>query len=115
MPSQASNRVIRQLDFIERGSQVLFGLINAPTFSGSFRITGGDHDSVDGMLLAALGRNLAWGIVDAVMYLMATFSQRSRRIASAVTECCYCARCVRLTGEKDCGSSEMPCYRIWPV
>ena len=50
------------------------------TFTGSFRITGGDHDSVDRMLLAALGCNLAWGIIDAVMYLMAIFSQRSHNL-----------------------------------
>ena len=50
------------------------------TFTGSFRITGGDHDSVDRMLLAALGCNLAWGIIDAVMYLMAILSQRSHNL-----------------------------------
>jgi hypothetical protein len=38
---------------------VLFGLIMVLTFTGAFRITGSDHDSVHRMLLAALGCNLA--------------------------------------------------------
>ena len=80
MPNQDSNSDSRQLDSIERSSEVLFGLIMVLTFTGSFRITGGDHDSVDRMLLAALGCNLAWGIIDAVMYLMAIFSQRSHNL-----------------------------------
>ncbi|HEX8892086.1 MAG TPA: hypothetical protein VF783_02120 [Terriglobales bacterium] len=67
MASQDSNPVSRQLDSIERSSEVLFGLIMVLTFTGSFRITGGDHNSADRMLLAALGCNLAWGIIDAVM------------------------------------------------
>src|SRR5262252_821582 len=52
-----------QLDPIERSSEVLFGLIMVLTFTGSFRITGADHDDVHRMLLAALGCNLAWGII----------------------------------------------------
>jgi hypothetical protein len=59
---------------------VLFGLIMVLTFTGSLRITGADHDSVRTMLLAALGCNLAWGIIDAVMYLMAILSERSHNL-----------------------------------
>ena len=77
MPNNDSNLVSQQLDPIERSSEVLFGLIMVLTFTGSLRITGADHDSVDRMLLAALGCNLAWGIIDAVMYLIAIFSQRN--------------------------------------
>jgi hypothetical protein len=75
-----SNSDSQQLDSIERSSEVLFGLIMVLTFTGSFRITGADHDSVHRMLIAALGCNLAWGIIDAVMYLMAILSQRSHNL-----------------------------------
>jgi len=75
--SQAQKRL---LDPIERSSEVLFGLIMVLTFTGSFRASGGDHDSVNRMLLAALGCNLAWGIIDAVFYLIATLSQRGHNL-----------------------------------
>ena len=67
---------IRLLDPIERNSEVLFGLIMVLTFTGSLRVTGAEHDDVDRMLVAALGCNLAWGIIDAVMYLISVLSQR---------------------------------------
>ena len=80
MAKNDSHADSQRLDPIERSSEVLFGLIMVLTFTGSFRITGGDHDSVDRMLVAALGCNLAWGIIDAVMYLMLILSQRSHNL-----------------------------------
>jgi hypothetical protein len=71
---------ITVLDPLERGSEVLFGLIMVLTFTGSFRATGADHDDVNRMLLAALGCNLAWGIIDAVMYLISVLSQRGHNL-----------------------------------
>lgn len=71
----------RLLDPIERSSEVLFGLIMVLTFTGSLRASGADHDSVHHMLLGALGCNLAWGIIDAVFYLLATLSQRGHNLA----------------------------------
>ena len=41
------------------------------------RISGVDHDNVNRMIVAALGCNLGWGIIDAVMYLMGVLSGRS--------------------------------------
>ena len=71
---------IRLLDPIERSSEVLFGLIMVLTFTGSFRAVGADHDDVTRMLVAALGCNLAWGIIDAVMYLISVLSQRGHNL-----------------------------------
>lgn len=68
------------LDPIERSSEVLFGLIMVLTFTGSLRASGLDHDSVNRMLAGALGCNLAWGIIDAVMYLIAALSQRRHNL-----------------------------------
>jgi VIT1/CCC1 family predicted Fe2+/Mn2+ transporter len=80
MSESESNSRKRLLDPIERGSEVLFGLIMVLTFTGSLRVTGGDHDEVGRMLVAALGCNLAWGIIDAVMYLMSALSQRGHNL-----------------------------------
>ena len=80
MADTASDSDKRLLDPIERSSEVLFGLIMVLTFTGSLRATGADHDSVDRMLLAALGCNLAWGIIDAVMYLISVLSQRGHNL-----------------------------------
>src|ERR1700758_995666 len=80
MPRDRFVSSIRLLDPIERSSEVLFGLIMVLTFTGSLRATGADHDSVERMLQAALGCNLAWGIIDAVMYLISVLSQRGRNL-----------------------------------
>jgi len=80
MADTASSSGNQLLDPIERSSEVLFGLIMVLTFTGSFRVTGADHNDVNRILLAALGCNLAWGIIDAVMYLLAQLSQRGHNL-----------------------------------
>src|SRR5215472_1485508 len=80
MADTTSSARQRLLDPIERSSEILFGLIMVLTFTGSFRALGADHDSVNRMLVAALGCNLAWGIIDAVMYLMGILSERSHNL-----------------------------------
>jgi len=70
----------RLLDPIERSSEILFGLIMVLTFTGSLRASGFDRDSVNRMLVGALGCNLAWGIIDAIFYLMGTLSQRGHNL-----------------------------------
>lgn len=80
MADPTSSARQRLLDPIERSSEILFGLIMVLTFTGSFRALGADHDDVKRMLVAALGCNLAWGIIDAVMYLMGTLSQRGHNL-----------------------------------
>src|ERR1700758_4723749 len=80
MPRDRFVSSIRLLDPIERSSEVLFGLIMVLTFTGSFRAAGADHDSVHRMLFAALGCNLAWGIIDAIMYLISVLSQRGHNL-----------------------------------
>ncbi len=66
------------LEPIERISELLFGLIMVLTFTGSLSATGLDRGEVRTMLIGALGCNLAWGIIDAFMYLMACFSENGR-------------------------------------
>jgi hypothetical protein len=45
-------------------SEFLFGLITVLTFTTTFDVSGFGRGNVHNMLLAALGRNLAWGVID---------------------------------------------------
>jgi hypothetical protein len=80
------------LDPIDRISEILFGLIMAVTIVGSLSIASAGHAEVRTVLVAALGCNLAWGLVDAVMYVVRTLVERTRgrtlarRIAAAEPE-----------------------------
>ena len=66
------------LDPIDRLSEVLFGLIMVLTFTGSLSVVGAGREDVRTMLVGALGCNLAWGLIDAVFYLMASLAEKSR-------------------------------------
>ena len=69
----------RVLDPLERMSEVLFGIIMVLTFTGSLRVADAGRDDLRAVLVGAVGCNLAWGLVDAVMYLMAAFMTRARQ------------------------------------
>jgi len=68
----------RVLDPIDRVSEVLFGLIMVLTFTGSLSVAEAGRDDVRMMLIGALGCNLAWGIIDAVFYLMGCLAEKGR-------------------------------------
>jgi VIT1/CCC1 family predicted Fe2+/Mn2+ transporter len=68
----------RLLDPVDRVSEVLFGLIMAVTIAGSLSIASAGRGEVRTVLAAALGCNLAWGLVDAVMYVVRTLTERTR-------------------------------------
>ena len=72
----------RVLEPIERVSEVLFGLIMVLTFTCSFSIAESGHAGVRTMLLGALGCNLAWGIIDGIMYLMGCLAEKARSLAT---------------------------------
>src|SRR3954468_3039966 len=72
-----SRRPKRLLDPSDRVSEVLFGLIMVLTFTGSLSVAEAGRDEVRAMLVGALGCNLAWGIIDAVLYLMGCMAERS--------------------------------------
>jgi hypothetical protein len=65
---------------MERISEVLFGLIMVLTVTCSFSIAKAESKHVHAMLLAALGCNLAWGVIDAVFHLMARYCEQGRGI-----------------------------------
>jgi hypothetical protein len=72
----------RALDPIDRLSEVLFGLIMVLTFTGSLSVAEAGREDVRTMLVGALGCNLAWGLIDAVFYLMACLADRGRDLAT---------------------------------
>jgi VIT1/CCC1 family predicted Fe2+/Mn2+ transporter len=74
------------LEPIERISEVLFGLIMVLTFTGSLSVAEAGREDVRIMLIGALGCNLAWGIIDALLYLMGNLAERGRalRLLTAV-------------------------------
>jgi len=68
----------RVLSPLERMSEILFGLIMVMTFTGSISVAEHGRGEIRNVLISALGCNLAWGVVDAGMYLMGRFTERAR-------------------------------------
>ena len=68
----------RVLDPVERVSEVMFGLIMVLSFTGSMSVATAGRDDVREMLIGAIGCNLAWGVVDAVMFVLTSVVARGR-------------------------------------
>ena len=66
------------LNPVDRVSEMLFGLFMALTFIGAVSVAEPRDAQVHALFIAALGCNLAWGLVDAVMYLVRTITDRGR-------------------------------------
>ena len=98
MPEQSAKAYHRVLDPMERLSELLFGLVMVLTFTGSLSLATEGRGAVRTMLIGALGCNLAWGIIDAIMYLMACLSQRGHDMVTlrAVHEAKDPARAYRI-------------------
>ncbi|MFL5367133.1 MAG: VIT1/CCC1 transporter family protein [Myxococcales bacterium] len=72
--------VERPLDPVERISESLFGLIMVLTFTCSISAADPGREEVRTMLFGAIGCNLAWGVIDAIMYLMACLAERGHEL-----------------------------------
>jgi VIT1/CCC1 family predicted Fe2+/Mn2+ transporter len=68
----------RVLDPVDRVTEVIFGLLMAMTFTGTISVATANQEDERTMMFAALGCNLAWGLADAVMYLLRTVIERTR-------------------------------------
>ena len=77
MPEEKRRRV---LEPTERFSEILFGLIMVLTFTGSLSVATSGREDVKAMIIGAIGCNLAWGIVDAIMYVMNSLAERGRSL-----------------------------------
>ena len=83
MPKISSERSSKRvLDPIDRVSEVLFGLIMVLTFTGALSVAEAGREDVRTMLIGALGCNLAWGIIDGVLYLMGCLAEKGRDLTA---------------------------------
>src|SRR5262245_12014207 len=75
----------RYLEPVESLEEVLFGLIMVLTFTLGAALSAGFDRK---FLLAAVGCNVAWGIIDGVLFMLSTRFERSRRhrIARAIRQ-----------------------------
>jgi len=70
------------LDPIDRVSEVIFGVLMAMTFIGAMNVAEAGQGEVRKTLIAALGCNVAWGLTDGIMHLVAILTERTRERAS---------------------------------
>ena len=68
---------------VDRISELLFGLLMALSFVGAVSVADPGSGEVRQLFIAAFGCNLAWGLVDAVMYLVRTVADRGRGLTLA--------------------------------
>jgi hypothetical protein len=68
----------RYLDPVDRLGEILFALIMALGFTGAVRL-GMDEADNRALFIAILGCNLAWAIVDGVMYVLGALFERGRK------------------------------------
>ena len=65
---------------VDRISETLYGVIMALTFTCTMKIAVADSTTVKDMMVAAIGCNIAWGIVDGVMFVMAANSEKGHSL-----------------------------------
>ena len=77
MPNFVHRFVRRHLDAVDRLGEVLFGLVMALGFTAAVRL---GHEEADSraLFVGILGCNVAWGIVDGAMYVLAALFERGR-------------------------------------
>ena len=66
------------LNTMDRVSEILFGIIMTLTFTCSIGIANTKNTEIRQLIIAAISCNIAWGLVDAIGYIVSTIVQRSR-------------------------------------
>jgi len=74
------NRSSGKLDMVERINEVVFGLIMVLTFTCTMSAATGGREEVRTVLWAALGCNVAWGIIDAFIYIFSVLMYRGEAL-----------------------------------
>ena len=82
MPANQIEQSKRVLEPIERISEVIFGVIMVLTFTGSLSVAEAGRETIRTMLIGALGCNFAWGVIDAVLYLMSNLVENARSLVT---------------------------------
>lgn len=76
----ASNSIIhRHLDPGDTLGEILFGLIMVLTFTIGERLIPSETLDSRELVIGAIGCNIAWGVIDAVLFLLGTLFWRSER------------------------------------
>jgi hypothetical protein len=78
MEIAADNKTPPILDPLDRNAEILFGLFMCLTFTGTLGVATAGRDDVRTMMIAAIGCNAAWGLVDGVMYILRSLVTRGR-------------------------------------
>src|SRR3982751_3423346 len=65
---------------VDRVMELLFGLLMTLSFTGALSVAQSGREEIREMFITDLGCNVAWGIVDAVMYLIRTVVARARSL-----------------------------------
>jgi len=80
MTEQNQGWVKRSLEPGERMGEILFGLIMVLTFTLTAGLSVREgSEGVHDLLVAAIGCNIAWGIIDGVFYVMGALFERGRQ------------------------------------
>ena len=75
------NLIDRYLDPSESLLEILFGLVMALTMTAGARLLSEPATlDLSELMLALVGCNVAWGVIDAVFYLMGSLFNRNRRV-----------------------------------
>ena len=73
------------LDTASRVNEVLFGLIMVLTFTGTLSVASQGRAEIATVLWGALGCNVAWGLIDAIFFLLGTLMTRGENLEIART------------------------------
>lgn len=73
-------RIMLVLAPIDRALEVLGGVIMVLTFTSVLSVSHAGKVDVRAMLIGSLGCNLAWGIIDGIMYLMNCLAARGHEL-----------------------------------
>ena len=73
-------RIQRIVEPGDRIAEAMLGIIMALTFTGTLSVADAGRNDVRAMLIGALGCNLAWGIIDGIIYVMISAAQRGAEL-----------------------------------
>lgn len=79
MSHQAQTVSEAVLSPFERGSEIIFGILMAISVTAAAEIGSGSSLDARELMIAALGCNLAWGLIDGVIYLLQAQFERHRQ------------------------------------
>lgn len=74
---ERENRVLTP---VERWSEILFGLIMTLSLTGTMSVVATGREDVVTMMIGILGCNLAWGVIDGILYVLGSVSERGRNL-----------------------------------